>query len=337
MKFSNVYPIFLPNKALEQAIEHYISLVPEDVASASLPDNGVTVMDNFRFTRGTFEQHRFSANIYPDAIEVFEAALKEELKGEALLDWVLLQNSLGNVLAATGQQQRDEAWFRRAIAAFEAALAELSQETYPAEWAATLYNLGTASQALGRLLDDVRSLKNAVDAYTKALLVWTRDKGPEAWMHTMHQLGSTFHEHGKHLKGNRTFQKAVVAYKNATAVLDADNYPLELTATHNNRATALHHLGESEQNPERMKEAIKAYDKALTVSMEQQLPFHLAVICRVNKATAQNVLAGLTKDAALAEEVGDEFELILECFPHALQPLCARHCSAELSKARSLH
>jgi len=111
---------------------------------------------------------------------------------------------------------------------------------------------------------------------------------------------------------------------------------LELTATHNNRGAALHHLGESEDNPDRLKEAINSYELALTVSMEQQLPIHLAVLCRVNMTTAQNVLAELTNDTRLAEEVADEFEVIIECFSHALQPLCLRHCKEQMEKARSL-
>jgi tetratricopeptide (TPR) repeat protein len=154
-------------------------------------------------------------------------------------------------------------------------------------------------------------------------------------MNTMHQLGASLHTWGKLLKGNRQLQKSVVAYKNALAALDADNYALELTATHNNRAVTLHHLGESEENPARLKEAINSYELAWTVSMEQQLPIHVAVICRVNKATAQNVLAQLTNDAALAEEIADEFEVIIECFTHALQPLCLKHCQEQLKQAQA--
>ena len=70
--------------------------------------------------------------------------------------------------------------------------------------------------------------------------------------------------------------------------------------------------------------------------MEQQLPIHLAVLCRVNKFTAQLALAELTKDASLADEVADEFEIIIECFPHALQPLCLKHCEEQKNKAKSL-
>jgi tetratricopeptide (TPR) repeat protein len=225
--------------------------------------------------------------------------------------------------------------FERAILCFSKALEEFTQEGTPLEWAATQYNLGTANQSLGRLLEATPPLKIAVDAYTNALLVWTREKSPEDWMFTLHQLGATLHTWGKLLKGNRQLQKSVVAYKNALAALDADNYALELTATHNNRAAVLHHLGESEDNSDRLKEAINSYELALTVSMEQQLPIHVAVICRVNKATVQNALAQLTNNAVLAEEVADEFEVILECFPHALQPLCLKHCEEQMKMAQA--
>jgi len=70
--------------------------------------------------------------------------------------------------------------------------------------------------------------------------------------------------------------------------------------------------------------------------MEQQLPIHHAVLCRVNKFSAQSVMAELTKDTALADEVADEFEIILECFPHALQPLCAKYCEEQMSKMRKM-
>jgi tetratricopeptide (TPR) repeat protein len=340
MKFSNIYLIYPENRALEGAIANSMKLLSKEVASASVPDTKVAVADNFLYTRGNYEPHRFSSKVFESLREALEESLTDtsisgKNRDQDSIVWAEAQNSLGNILAAMGQQRRDTELFERAIQCFSKALEEFRQENSPLEWAATQYNLGTANQALGRLLDATKPLKIAVDAYTNALLVWTRDKSPEEWMFTMHQLGATLHTFGKLLKGNRQFQKSVVAYKNALAVLDADGYPLELTATHNNRAAVLHHLGESEDNPDRIKEAINSYEKALTVSMEQQLPIHLSVICRVNKATAQNILAQLTNDAELAEEIADEFELIMECFPHALQPLCLRHCEEQLKMAKS--
>ena len=98
----------------------------------------------------------------------------------------------------------------------------------------------------------------------------------------------------------------------------------------------LQNLAESEENAERLQEAIRAYETALTVCMEQQQPFHLAVLCRVNKSTARLVLAELTQDSVLADEVADDFEVIIECFPHALQPLCLKHCEQQMEKAREM-
>ena len=336
MKYSNNILFYPVNRILERAIASSLSMLGEDLLEVATLDNSVTVADIFLHTRGNYEQRSFSSNILEPLRDALEALLTDKYREQSPSDWADNQNRLGNILAAQGQQQHDAALFENAIQCFDHALEVFKQEESPLEWATTQYNIGTANQALGRLQEDPKLVNIAIDAYTHALLVWTREASPEEWMMTMHQLGVTFHEHGKLLKGNRQLQKAVVAYKNALAVLDADNHAFELTATHNNRAAVLHHLAESEENPERLVEAIKSYEKALAVCMEQQLPFHLAVIIRVNKATAQNVLAELTNDAALADEMADEFELIIECFPHALQPLCLKHCEAQMNKAKSL-
>ena len=336
MKFSNLYILYPYSRALEHAIASSINMLSAELAEAATLDTKVTVADNFLHTRGNYEQHRFSSNVLENLWQALEDSLAVANREQEPLAWAETQNRLGNIVAALAQQQRDAELYEKAIQCFNNALVEVDQEKTPQEWAETQYNLGTANQALGRLLEDTKLLKNAIDAYTNALLVWSREKSPEEWMLTMHQLGAALHAHGKLLKGNRQFQKSVIAYKNALAVLNADDYAFELTATHNNRAAVLHHLGESEENPERLQEAIRSYEKALTVSMEQQLPIHIAVLCRVNKITAQNVLAELTNDNALADEVADEFEVIMECFSNALQPLCLKHCEEQMKKARSL-
>jgi tetratricopeptide (TPR) repeat protein len=332
MKSSNNTTFYPDNKALEKAVEHYKSLVFGEEAKSVGADNRGAVADNFIYTRGNFEQHRYNANVFANARETFEAKLAES----ELSDRAAIQNSLGNILAALGQQQKNADLYQQSISLFNQALAFYSQEITPLEWATTQSNLGAALQALGRQESDSKLLSQSIDAYTAALLEYSRKETPEEWASAMFQLGATFHTYGSLLKGNRTFQKSVVAYKNALAELDADNYALELAATYNNRGAVLHHLGESEENADRIEEAVRAYETALTVSMEQQLPFHLAVLIRVNKATANSVLAELTKDAALTEDTADEFELIIACFPHALQPLCLKHCEEQLSKVRPL-
>lgn len=334
MKFSNTYIIYPDNKALELAIANTLGMFGEELAEVATPDTRIAVADNFLYTRGNFEQHRFSSRILDRAREALEASLTAEYRDQEPLAWAETQNILGNILAAKAQQLRDVELFKKAIQCFNNALAEFNQEKSALAWAATQNNLATAKQALGRQLDNSKLLKEAADAYTNTLLIWARKETPEQWAATMHQLGATFHIYGKLLKGNRTFQKSVVAYKNALAEFDADNNAFELVATHNNCGAVLHNLAESEENSDRLQEAIRSYETALTVCLEQQLPIHLAVLCRVNRSTARSVLAELTKDSALAEEVADEFELIIECFSHVLQPLCLKHCKEQINKAK---
>lgn len=336
MNYSNLYTLYPVNRALENAIGESLGLCSDELIDAATPDNGVTIADIFFHTRGNYEQRSFSSNVLEPLRDVLEHILTDEFHQQEPLAWADLQNRLGNLLAALGQRQHDAQLYAKAIACFEHALQEYTQEKHPREWAAAQANSGTALQAWGRQESDAKLLNKSIDAYTAALLVYTKKDTPEEWMLVMHQLGAALHSHGLLLKGNRNLQKSVVAYKNALSLLDADNYAFELSAAHNNRGAVLQHLAESEENPERIKEALQSYEKALTVSMEQQLPFHLAVLIRVNKATAQNVLAELTKDAVLAGEIADEFELILMCFPHALQPLCVKHCEAQLNQAREL-
>jgi tetratricopeptide (TPR) repeat protein len=336
MKYSKPYILYPVNRALERAIASSLVLLDKEMIELATPDRSVPVADNFLNTRGNFEQHSFSANVYESLRDVLEASLTDALRKQDPLTWAETQNRLGNILGALGQQQHDPEAFQKAVKCFTLALEEYSQEDSPPEWAATQANLATALQALGRLESDTKALNTAVEAYTAALLVYTKKDTPEEWKLIMLQLGMTLHTYGTLLKGNRTFQKAVVAYKNAISALDADNNPIELAAAHNNCGAVLLNLAESEENPDRYKEAVISYETGWTVCMEQQRPVHLSVLCRVNKATAQNELAELTNNAVLAEEIADEFEVIMECFPHALQPLCVKHCQEQLNKAKKM-
>jgi len=336
MNYSKPYILYPVNRSLERAIAGSLGLLNEEVLALATPDRTVPVADNFLYTRGNFEQHSFSANVFEHLRDALEASLTDELRHQEPFAWADTQNRLGNILAAIGQQQHDAEIFQKAIECFTLALEIYRQESEPLEWAATKVNLATALQALGRLEAETKVLNEAVDAYTAALLVYTKKDTPDEWKLIMLQLGMTLHTFGTLLKGNRTFQKAVVAYKNVISELDADNYPVELAAAHNNCGAVLHNLAESEANPERFEEAARSYETGWKVCMEQQRPVHLSVLCRVNKVTVRNKLAAITNDAVLAEDVADEFEVIMECFPHALQPLCVKHCEAERQKALSL-
>lgn len=336
MKFSDNYIFYPVNPGLVKAINHYKRLSGDIPVAGILPDTNITEQDNFLYTRGNFEQHHLAGNNLDLAVEYFEQCLQTMPADADAEDRAQVQNSLGCLLGAVGQQRMDENCYQKAANALTQALEVFTEADFPQQWADTQYNLATVLQAVGRQTDNAKMLKASVDAYTEALRVRTREEMPDEWALTLLQLGNSFAAHGRLLRGNRTLQKSVVAYKNALTHFDADNHPLELAATHNARGAVLHNLAESEENPDRMLEAIKSYETGLTVCMEQQRPIHLAVLCRVNRSTARLVLAAMRKDPVLAEESADEFELIVECFPHALQPLCRKHCENSMEAARGL-
>ena len=137
MKFSSVYLIYPENRSLERAIANSIGMLSAEAAAEAVPDTKVAVADNFRYTRGNYEQHRFSSKIFESLREALEASLTETYRVQEPFAWSETQNRLGNILAALGQQRSDAGLFERAIQCFDYALAELKQENSPLEWADT--------------------------------------------------------------------------------------------------------------------------------------------------------------------------------------------------------
>ncbi len=331
MKYSKTYLIFPGDHLVQKALQHYDSLYPGQLQQYALPGSGPVHLDNYVFTQGNLELHRYDKKLLAEAVSALQGSLTEAENDQAALNV-----SLGIFLAAQAEHEKSEALYQQAMDALNTALQSYSEEENPQEWVWAQYALGTASQELARMQDSAKLYKTAVDAYTNASLVWNRNDNPVEWALTMHQLGTSFHGHGMLLKGNRTLQKSVVAYKNALTGLDDEYTGMELMATQNNRGAVLQNLGENEDNPDRIEEAIRAYEAAHSKCMQLQLSIHLAIVCRVNKATAQSVLAQLKQDKAIAEEAAEEFEVIIECFSHAMQPSIKAHCDEWITKTRKL-
>lgn len=334
MKFSTNYIFYPDSQFLERALASAKSYL-EDPSILNLePVDDVTFRDTSAHMQGNYGQSIYSMNALPNVRDSLENKIQQCSREDDSQVWGQLHNTLGNVYAALAQMINDPSLYQKAIDLFNIALESFDQTDSADDWALSHYNRATASQELGRINQDKQLLKTATDGYIDALLVWTKDDNPKEWSDTMFQLGSAFHLYGNLLTGNRTHQKAVVSFKNALTTLDADNHALELAATHNSRGAVLLNLAESEENPGRVEEAIRSYETSLTILMEQQKPFHLAVLCRVNIATARFALAQLNNDAVLAEEVADSFELIIACFDEAAEPSVLAVCEERLKLAQ---
>ncbi len=107
MNFSTAYLLYPPKRVLERAVADSLGLLSAEMAAAAAPDTQVAMADNFRFTRGNYEQHRYSARIYEPLREALDAALNGDAakisREREPLVWAAKQNDLGNILAALGQ------------------------------------------------------------------------------------------------------------------------------------------------------------------------------------------------------------------------------------------
>ena len=133
MKFSTNYLLYPENKALERSIAHALALLSTEAAAAAAPDTKAAVADNFRYTRGNYEQHRFSSRIFESLLEALELSLTDQFHEQQPLAWAQTQNNMGNILAAQGQQRRDAQSFERGVQCFNTALEEFKQEFSPLE------------------------------------------------------------------------------------------------------------------------------------------------------------------------------------------------------------
>src|SRR5512139_1106882 len=136
MNFSTAYLIYPPNRALERSIADSLGLLSAELAAAAAPDTQVAMADNFRYTRGNYEQHRYSTRIYESLREALELSLTGQNHEQQPLAWAETQNNLGNILAAQGQQRRDVESLERAIQCFDKAAEEFTQDGAPLKWAA---------------------------------------------------------------------------------------------------------------------------------------------------------------------------------------------------------
>ena len=109
MKYSRPYILYPVNRVLERAIASSLGLLDEETLELATPDRSVLVADNFLYTRGNFEQHSFSANIFEPLRDALEASLTDELRKQEPMAWAEMQNRLGNILGALGKQTHDAA------------------------------------------------------------------------------------------------------------------------------------------------------------------------------------------------------------------------------------
>jgi tetratricopeptide (TPR) repeat protein len=205
------------------------------------------------------------------AVAAYEQALRDLPRDRAPLQWVALQNDLGNALAVLGERG-DAAALRRSIVVYGTALEGTSLQQAPLHWAATQNNLANALAALGSRDGDASVLRRSVSSFEAALQVVPRERGALLWAETQSNLGAALLALGEHARDAEALLRAVKAFEAALEVRTREAYPFGWAQTQINLAVALRSLGDRGDGTGALRRALEACERALTVYTRERAP-----------------------------------------------------------------
>ncbi|MFL5284700.1 MAG: hypothetical protein ACJ8AW_27875 [Rhodopila sp.] len=183
------------------------------------------------------------------AITDCRAALEENTRERAPLEWARTQLDLGVALVRLGERESGTEHLNAAVTAFRAALEENTRERAPLEWARTQLDLGVALVRLGECESGTEHLNAAVTAFRAALEENTRERVPLEWARTQLALGVALETLGERESGTEHLNAAVTAFRAALEENTRERVPLEWAMTQLALDSALARLGELRAAP----------------------------------------------------------------------------------------
>ncbi len=187
-------------------------------------------------------------------------------------DWAVVQNSLGNALAATishqshpmlsAEQAKENERLRDAIDAYQAALDVFQDDADRTAWAKTMNNMGNAWALLGRWGDEA-ALGKAIEAFEATMEVHSPQAMPQEWAATLANLGGAYCSRGMN-GDSSSLQRAANAFKSALQVITQQTNRHHWASITANLAHALLALGKLGDEAS-LTEAISKYREATEV------------------------------------------------------------------------
>src|SRR5882757_7521987 len=162
-----------------------------------------------------------------NAIAAFQAALEEQTRAQAPLQWARTQLNLANAFYLLGERESGTGRLEAAVVAYRLALQETTRERMPHDWAATQTNLGVALAALGEREAGTGRLEESAVAYRLALRERTRERTPLDWASTQVNLANVLVMLGERESGTDRLEEAVAAYRLALQEMTRERMPFD--------------------------------------------------------------------------------------------------------------
>jgi tetratricopeptide (TPR) repeat protein len=251
---------------LDLAVSVEIARMAVDVAGNADERGGA--LNNLGNALATLGAREGGAARLEEAVAAYRAALEEQTRERAPLQWATTQTNLGNALHTLGEREGGTARLEAAVAAYRAAMEEWTRERVPLDWAMTQNNLGNALRTLGERESGPARLEAAVAACRAALEEFTRERVPLDWATTQNNLGNALLVLGARESGTARLEAAVAAYRAALEELTRERVPLDWAQTTGNLGVALAVIAERTGDAARAGEAVAALAAARDVSRE---------------------------------------------------------------------
>jgi tetratricopeptide (TPR) repeat protein len=210
------------------------------------------------------------------AIKLRQEVLGRTSRRAMPMQWLTLQNEIGNALLALGERQSRRKALKQAVAAFQAALEVWPPDQAPLERAMIETKLGVALTRLGERAGSRRRLDEAGAAFRSALARYPRDEMPLGWASLQNYLGLALLRLAERESGTLRAHAASNTFRAALEERTRERAPADWARTQHNLGLVLLLLGERESSALRLEAAAAAFRAALEERTPEDAPLDWA-------------------------------------------------------------
>ncbi len=197
------------------------------------------------------------------AIRLRQEMLNRTSRRDLPMQWVALQNEMGNALLALGERETRPRALKQAAKTFKTALDAWPPDQAPLDRVMLHTKLGVALMRLAEREGSRRRLEKASQEFQAALVQYPRQQMPLGWASLQHYLGLALLRLAQHESGTLRVRDAIIAFRAALEERTRERAPGDWARTQHNLGVALFLLGERESSGLRLDEAAAAFGVAL--------------------------------------------------------------------------
>ncbi|QCI67218.1 tetratricopeptide repeat protein [Phreatobacter stygius] len=249
-----------------------------------------------------------SADRHEAAVRAYRAALTVKTRERGPVDWSATKYNLAGTLLDLGRLG-DSRWLVEAVAEYREAISAIDKQNVPLRWATSHTNLGNALSELATRERSNARFEEALAAYREALTVWPKEMG--GWALSQQGVVNVLWQLGRDGEGPGRFEEALPIARQLAERRSRATAPRAWASSHYDLGVVYLWIGLRKPSEPDLEAAIAAYGQALGVYDRAATPAQWAR-AHGSQGVAMRWLAGLRKDASLAQAAADHISPALD-------------------------